>query len=105
FGPEAALVCLVHDNLDLHTILPVDRRKIGVHAGNAKAELQLYRTAVHVPRTRSAPSPNQTPAAGVWSLLRFAGSGQARSRLGEGWGGGARALAIFIACPLPIPPP
>src|ERR1700756_5373583 len=38
-------VCLVHDNLDLHTILPVDRRKIGAHACNAKAELQLYRTA------------------------------------------------------------
>src|ERR1700757_3663138 len=45
FGPEAALVCLLHDNLDLHTILPVDRRKIGAHACNAKAELQLYRTA------------------------------------------------------------
>src|SRR5262249_34184589 len=90
FGPEAALVCLVHDNLDLHTILPVARRKIGAHAGNAKAELQLYRTAMHVPRARSAPSPNQTPACrGLvpsWSGRR----GQARGRGGGGGGGVGR---------------
>src|SRR5262249_38275827 len=33
------------------------------------------------PRTRYAPLPNQTPQpAGVWSRLRFAGTGHARSR-------------------------
>src|SRR5262249_22288966 len=78
---------------------PVDRRKIGAHAGNAKAELQLYRTAMHVPRTRSAPSPNQTPACRGLVTLRLAGSGQARSRLGEGWGGGERARSIFLCAP------
>src|SRR5262249_41679154 len=34
------------------------------------------------------PPPTKPRPAGVWSLLRFAGSGQARSRLGEGSGGG-----------------
>jgi hypothetical protein len=38
--------------------------------------------------TRCAPSPNQTPACRGLVTFKFAGSGQARSRLGEGWGGG-----------------
>src|SRR5215510_9840095 len=32
------------------------------------------------PRTRCAPLPNRPRPAGVWSRLRFAGSGHARSR-------------------------
>src|SRR5262245_44424253 len=103
FGPEAALVCLVHDNLDLHTILPVARRKIGAHAGNAKAELQLYRTAMHVPRARSAPSPNQTPACRGFGHSLTCRKRQARSRLGEGWGGVVRMT--HRRCLTQRPPP
>jgi 2-furoyl-CoA dehydrogenase 2Fe-2S iron sulfur subunit len=39
--------------------------------------------------TRSAPSPNQTPARRGLVTSKVAGSGQARSRPGEGWGGGS----------------
>src|SRR5262245_65293498 len=41
------------------------------------------------PHTRCAPLPNQTPACVGLVTLRFAGSGQARSRLGRGWGWGS----------------
>src|ERR671935_2226831 len=41
-----------------------------------------------VPRTRSAPSPTQTPARRGLGSREVAGSGQARSRLGGGGGGG-----------------
>jgi hypothetical protein len=46
-----------------------------------------------LPRTRSAPSPTQTPARRGLGSQEFAGSGQARSRLGEGWGGGWRDVS------------
>src|SRR5262249_36583398 len=49
------------------------------------------------------PPPTKPRPAGVWSLLRFAGSGQARSRLGEGWGGGCANEARRY--PTQRPPP
>src|SRR5215471_16568467 len=58
------------------------------------------------PRTRCTPSPTKPRPAGVWSLLRFAGSGQARSRLWGGVGGGgdcARQRWCVTASP-PSPP-
>src|SRR5262250_3052744 len=58
-------------------------------------------------QTRSAPSPNQIPACRGLVTLRFAGSGQARSRLGEGRGGGwcDGAQHRHIAGPPPLTPP
>src|SRR5262249_57325494 len=105
FGPEAALVCLVHDNLDLHTILPLDRRKIGAHACNAKAELQLYRTAVRVPRTRSAPSPNQTPACRGLVTSKICRKRASPQPAGGGLGRGVRAhsLSLLRAPSLSLP--
>jgi hypothetical protein len=58
------------------------------------------------PRTRSAPSPTQTPAWRGLGTFRSAGSGQARSRLGEGWGGGWRGDArLFPQTSTPTPNP
>ena len=45
--------------------------------------------------------PTQTPACRGLGTLKFARSGQARSRLGEGWGGGEYALKM----PPPYPSP
>jgi hypothetical protein len=58
------------------------------------------------PRTRSAPSPTQTPAWRGLGTFRSAGSGQARSRLGEGWGGGWCGDArLFPQTSTPTPNP
>src|SRR5262249_19763451 len=54
------------------------------------------------------PPPTKPRPAGVWSLLKFAGSGQARSRLGEGWGGGGCGNAPALphtTTPTPNPSP
>ena len=61
-----------------------------------------------VPHTRSAPSPNQTPARRGLVESNSAGSGQARSGLGEGWGGGSpslREMRPATATPTPSPSP
>src|SRR5262249_6709386 len=52
--------------------------------------------------------PNQTPACRGLVTFNFAGSGQARSRLGEGWGGGSFSDAPVVphrATPTPNPSP
>src|SRR5262245_47531073 len=59
---------------------------------------------MHVPRTRSAPSPNQTPACRGLVTLRLAGSGQARSRLGRG-GEGVSGHVLSFCVPPPYPSP
>src|SRR5262249_18923438 len=61
--------------VSLRDLLPEDKSSYGM--GSAQ------------PQARSAPSPNQTPACRGLVTQKFAGSGQAPSRLGEGWGGGS----------------
>src|SRR5262249_18079080 len=61
--------------VSLRDLLPEDERSCGMESAQ--------------PQARSAPSPNQTPACRGLVTQTFAGSGQARSRLGEGWGGGS----------------
>src|SRR5258707_2604655 len=53
-----------------------------------EGDFARYYDRLAVPRARSAPSPTQTPARRGLGTFRFAGSGQARSRLGQGCGGG-----------------
>src|SRR5215472_11051274 len=50
------------------------------------------------------PPPTKPRPAGVWSLLKFAGSGQGRSRLGEGQGGGMQQGSCVRATPSPTLP-
>src|SRR6266403_957556 len=72
-----------------------------------EGDFARYYDRLAVPRARSAPSPTQTPARRGLGTFRFAGSGQARSRLGEGWGGGWRGDAPTLprATPTPNPSP
>src|SRR5262249_7165753 len=75
------------------------RGRGGRRRRGAATQMKDGRATCYAPHTRCAPLPNQTPACQGLVTLRFAGSGQARSRLGRGWGGGV--LQRITALPPP----
>jgi hypothetical protein len=63
----------------------------------------------HEQQTRSAPSPNQTPASrGLVTSLELPEAGKPAAGLGEGWGGGSCGVAPTMphsTIPTPNPSP
>ena len=81
---------LAHPPPPLQRPYPPGARPFGLDGAANSVRYPLHAFGVLPPLTKPWP-------ARVWSVLRFAGSGQPRSRLGEGWGGGDaidRGLAI-----------
>src|SRR5262249_33164870 len=75
-----------HERLQLTE--PVDPARTSFDFAAAAYYSAFVKRSQRARQTQFAPSPSQTPACRGLVTFKFAGSGQARSRLGEGWGGG-----------------
>src|SRR5262249_33718711 len=87
---------------------PFDHRRRGLIAGRFDAEHNHPEFPLTCAANSVCSLPQPNPTCRVWSSLRFAGSGQARSRLGEGREGGDAGDAPALphtTTPTPNPSP